>query len=151
MCPFKRIKHTSMQKRHAHSKFGARALSVFWAKWILKKQLPKDKKTCRIILIIFDTIMLVSVRQIISCKIQICVRWLALNQRQARLYSSAHYNHHTRLCWDYECSDQSETFRWVQGARLLADWIPSPETTKCKSVYDVSKTSISQFKQLQQL
>ncbi len=45
---------------------------------------------------------------------------------------------YTRFCWAYECNDQSEEFRWVQGA--LADWIPwrilSSETTKCRSAYD---------------
>ncbi len=100
---------------------GARAPSDFWAKWILKKQLPKDKKTCRIMLFIFDTITLVSVYQSVkspAAKFKSAFagwRWA----RDRPVYTALN---HTWLCWAHECNDQSETFRWVQGARLLTEF-----------------------------
>ncbi len=44
---------------------------------------------------------------IISCKIQICLRWLAWFLQRYIIIN------HTQFCWAYECKDQSEAFRWV--------------------------------------
>ncbi len=72
------------------------APSDFWAKWIWM-QLPKDKKNSQFIFNTITPLIRAFSASIISC-IQICVCWLALSQRQTRLYSAAHYNQsHTML------------------------------------------------------
>ncbi len=54
---------------------------------------------------------------------------------------------HTRICWVYECSGQSEAFRWVIAETpeycwvcVLSDWILS-SSTKCRCTCDVTRAS----------
>ncbi len=134
-----------IQRHHVPSKWGGTCTLRFLSQVDFKCSFQKTKNSS-IIFYIFDTITPAwlnhSVRHIISCKIQIWVRWDRHVFTEMRIITN-----HTRFCWAYECNGQSEVFRWVIAEMLLLSslsrwpntsfWrILSLETIKCRCVYE---------------
>ncbi len=77
-------------------------------------------------------------------------KWFPMPKINKKKYNISVYTalriitNHTRLCWAYECNNQSESDEfstcWLN---YLMNFLSS-ETTKCKSMYDVSKMSTVQ-------
>ncbi len=129
---------------------GARAPLRFLSQVDFECRFQKTKQNSRYFFSIFNTITPAwldrSVRHIINCWIQICVRLTGAELDTDAIEQRCIITNHTRFCWVYECNDQSEMFRWVIAKMpmysSLALWLNtsfcwniSSETSKCNCVY----------------
>ncbi len=131
-----------VQRCHAHSKRRGACPLRSLSQVDFECNFQKTKHS-RVICVIFDTITLYRSWLEIQCVKSSAVKLISAfaDWRWARdrrvIKALRIITNHRGFCWAYECNDQSDAFRWVQGARLLTEFPGglSSETAKRRSAY----------------